>query len=657
MAGEAWAAGHTGKSTIVVGDIDTGVDYTHRDLYLNVWLNQSELPKTMGLVDYDKDGLITFRDLNHWVNIAFVKDVNANGYVDAGDLLRDTRWADGVDQNGNGYKDDLIGWDFVNNDNDPYDDNGHGTHTAGTIGATGGNGPGVAGVNWNVGIIALKFLDKSGSGSLDNAIKAHDYYTATSASDQSHNRTSEFIGTNNSWGGGGYSDSLLAAIVRGAKQDALFIAAAGNGGSDKKGDNNDSIGNYPSNYSTLNGAGYETVIAVSALTSAGALASYSNYGIQSVDLGAPGSAIWSTVPGGYASYSGTSMATPHVTGALALYASLHPDYTAGQLRAALLSSSDATASLAGKTVTGGRLNIGNVAPAANEVVSVTIDGVNDTDVLVGTSADDTINGLGGDDVITGGSGNDMIDGGTGVNTAVYTGAFKNYAVTFSKGSSTIGVHAKVGTDDIDTLNNIQKLQATDGTLDATWFSATAGLSSTQLTELTQLYIASFNRAPDAIGLAYWGAQLSGGMALSSVAASFFVQPEAAVAYPSNQPTQTFVNASYGNVLGRQADAAGLNYWVSQLDGGVVGKNTFVLALLNGAVGADVGYLANKVAVGQHFALAQGLSNAAAARSVMAIVSSQPSSVETANALTDLYAASASTSPDTELVVKILGIVD
>jgi subtilisin family serine protease len=348
QAGEAWANDKLGSTTIVIGDIDTGIDYTHQDLYLNIWLNQNELP-AYAFVDTDSDGMITFRDLNQAANSSFVTDNNVNGRIDAGDLLNDARYENGADNDGNGYVDDLIGWDFVNNDNDPYDDNGHGTHTTGTIGATGFDGSGVIGVSPNVQIVALKFLSSSGSGSTSGAIKAQDYYTAAAVA----NPAANFIATSNSWGGGGYSQALYDSIVAAARKDILFVAAAGNNSS-----NNDSTGNYPSNYSTLSAVGFESVIAVAALQSNGALASYSNYGALTVDLGAPGSGIYSTVPGGgYASYSGTSMATPHVAGALALFAAAHPDLTAEELRTALLSTTVATSSLAGKTVTGGRLDV------------------------------------------------------------------------------------------------------------------------------------------------------------------------------------------------------------------------------------------------------------------------------------------------------------
>ena len=427
QAAEAWATGKTGSTKIVVGDIDTGIDYTHPDLYLNVWLNQGEIRKDVKLVDTDGDGLITFRDLNASQNAFYVSDINRNGRIDAGDLLKDARWVNGSDNDGNGYIDDLIGWDFVNNDNDPYDDNNHGTHTAGTIGAMGGNGTGVAGVNWSVGIMALKFMNATGAGSLSSAIAALDYYSKIASLDKT---PAEFIGTNNSWGGAGYSQALLDAITRAAKQDALFIAAAGNGGSDGIGDNNDIAANFPSNYSTVSSAGFESVIAVAALTSTGAMASFSNYGASTVDLAAPGAGIWSTVAGGgYASFSGTSMATPHVTGALALLASIHPEYSASQLRDALLSSTAATASLTGKTVTGGRLDISaifgdtntttpSLTPAPTQTTGVTLYGTAGNDNLVGTSGNDILYGIANTsvnnslgknsiDTLTGGAGNDL----------------------------------------------------------------------------------------------------------------------------------------------------------------------------------------------------------------------------------------------------------
>lgn len=416
QAGEAWTAGAVGAAKMVVGVIDTGIAYTHQDLYLNVWLNQREIPTALRsyLIDADADGIISFRDLNHSSNASYVSDLNGNARIDAGDLLSDSRWENGLDDDGNGYRDDLIGWDFVNNDNDPFDDNNHGTHVSGTIGAMGGNGTGVAGVTWSVGIMGLKFLAADGSGAISNAVKALDYYTNASkvASGQ------DFVATNNSWGGGGYSSSMQGAIDRTAAAGSLFVAAAGNSSA-----NTDTTANYPSNYSTLNSAGYEAVISVASITSTGGLSSFSNYGSTTVDLGAPGSSIYSTLANGtYGTMSGTSMATPHATGAAVLYAAQNPTASAAAIRDAMLASVTLTDALAGKTVTAGRLDaqkmlgIAGGAEPPPPSSSTNIYGTSGSDTLIGTAADEFICGvpelgalLGKDtkDFLTGGGGNDI----------------------------------------------------------------------------------------------------------------------------------------------------------------------------------------------------------------------------------------------------------
>jgi len=309
QAGEAWAAGRTGSAGVYVGVIDEGIQFTHPDLSGQVWTNP-----------FDP--------------------------------------ADGVDNDINGYVDDVNGWDFDGKNNTVYDGgtrgslDDHGTHVSGTIGAK-ANTVGVAGVNWNVTMISGKFLGRRG-GSLDAAVKAVDYFT-----DLKIRHGLNIVATNNSWGGGGYSVALLDAITRGARQNILFIAAAGNGGSDGVGDDNDTAPGYPSGYNTAAvGAGYDAVIAVAAIDKVGGKAGFSNYGATTVDLGAPGVGVWSTTAfNTYESYSGTSMATPHVTGAAALYASNNPGAPAATIKSAILNSAVATPSMSGKTVTGGRLNL------------------------------------------------------------------------------------------------------------------------------------------------------------------------------------------------------------------------------------------------------------------------------------------------------------
>lgn len=292
-APEAWNT-TTGSRSVVVAVIDTGVDYTHRDLAANAWRNPGEVA------------------------------------------------GDGIDNDRNGFVDDVFGYDFVNRDGDPMDDNGHGTHVAGTIGAVGDNGTGVAGVAWQVSIMGLKFLSGSGSGSTSGAIAAINYATR-----MRRDFGVNIVATNNSWGGGGFSTSLRDAIEAGGRAGILFVAAAGNEATD-----NNASPSYPASYTS------DAIISVAATTRTNQLASFSNWGATSVDIGAPGSSIYSTVPGNaYAAYSGTSMATPHVTGAIALLAAANPQATAAQLRSAVLSTAVPAPALAGRVATGGLLNV------------------------------------------------------------------------------------------------------------------------------------------------------------------------------------------------------------------------------------------------------------------------------------------------------------
>jgi len=288
QAEKAWDLA-LGRKDVVVAVIDTGIDYTHPDIKNQMWVNEEEL----------------------------------NGKK-------------GVDDDGNGYVDDIYGYDFANNDGDPIDDHSHGTHCAGVIGAE-HNNQGIAGVNAHIKLMGLKFLTKSGSGTSAGAISSVKYAVDNGAHILS-----------NSWGGGPSSQALQEAIEFAKEKGVLFIAAAGN-----ERNNNDKKPSYPANYDISN------VISVAASDIKDKMASFSNYGL-SVHIAAPGVNILSTVKGGkYASYSGTSMACPHVAGAMALLMS-YENLSIEEAKARLLKTSDYLPDWEEKTLNAGRLNLFNL---------------------------------------------------------------------------------------------------------------------------------------------------------------------------------------------------------------------------------------------------------------------------------------------------------
>ncbi|MES3039460.1 MAG: S8 family peptidase [Bdellovibrionota bacterium] len=277
-----------GSDRIIVAVIDTGIDYTHPDLVNNMWRNEAE----------------------------------ANGVI-------------GLDDDDNGYVDDVYGYNFVKKNGNPKDDHNHGTHCAGIIGAGTNNGLGIASPNWNVSLMGLKFLDAKGSGTSENAILAIDYAIKMKANILS-----------NSWGGDGYSKALEAAILRAQAAGILFVAAAGN-----EANNNDKKPFYPAGYKVGN------VISVAATNSFGSLAGFSNFGVNTVHIAAPGENILSTVAGtGYAYMSGTSMAAPLVSGVAAQVWAYASGATYAEVRAKVLNGARPVATLKNKVRTGATLD-------------------------------------------------------------------------------------------------------------------------------------------------------------------------------------------------------------------------------------------------------------------------------------------------------------
>jgi subtilisin family serine protease len=319
-----------GAPSVIVGVIDTGIDYTHEDLVDNMWHNPGEIP------------------------------------------------GNGIDDDKNGYIDDVVGWDFAANDNKPFDlpadmmsmlmsggNPGHGTHCAGNVAARGDNGKGIAGVAPNVKLMALRFISEKGQGDTAGAVKAIKYGVDMGAKVLS-----------NSWGsvgddGGEESKALQDAIQYAQDHGVIFVAAAGNGDQMGKGYDNDVTANkpaYPSSYP------HDIIISVAAVAEDGNLGTFSNWGATTVDLAAPGVKVFSTVvqsehysdtvidiPGLMtATWDGTSMATPHVAGAAALYISGNPGKDWRQVKAAILNSVKKTSVLQGKMTSGGQLDVANM---------------------------------------------------------------------------------------------------------------------------------------------------------------------------------------------------------------------------------------------------------------------------------------------------------
>ena len=303
-APEAWNI-TTGSSSVAIGVLDTGVDYTHPDLAANIFTNPGEIA------------------------------------------------GNGIDDDGNGWIDDIRGINAVGETGNPMDNNGHGTHVSGTIAGRGNNGIGVAGVNWSATIVGCKAFDPYGY--MDDILQCMDYFLELKTRP---NNPVDIIATNNSWGGGPFSQALYDAIGAHRQAGILFVAAAGNNGMDT-----DASPNYPSAYDLSN------IIAVLATNRYDQRAWFSNYGARTVDVGAPGEDVYSTLPGNsYGTYSGTSMATPHVTGLVGLLKAQTPARSASQIKNLILTGGTPSQAAAGVTLTGRRIRADGSLTCTNQSI-------------------------------------------------------------------------------------------------------------------------------------------------------------------------------------------------------------------------------------------------------------------------------------------------
>jgi subtilisin family serine protease len=430
----------------------------------------------------------------------------------------------------------VYGWNFVNNTGNTQDDNGHGTHVTGILAAAGNNGYGIAGVDWNAEIMPLKVLDTFGNGSTDTAVAAIYYAVAHGA---------KVI--NASWGGDVFSQSMLDALNFANANGVVFVTAAGNDSS-----NNDLATTYPASYRTPN----ELVVA--AVDEYGNLASYSNYGPTTVDLAAPGSDIVSTVPGGFASYTGTSMATPFVSGTVALLAGLHPGLSAAQLVALVRLTTLPLPSLTGLTVSGGVVDpyfalLGHITAAStgNTTSTALVAGGSTPETVEATilSSDSLYAALGGTP--------------QGFVNEVFQALFGRAADPFSLAYFTNALNT--GTTRMALVRILQGTPEAEQTRVARWFQDEFGWPSPLSVVKADPAVASI------AGL------LAAGLSDAQVQVNLLGSD--GLYWALGGTPQAFITTTYKALFGRPPDPVGMAYLTNVLNTGV-SRPAVVLALIN-----------------------------------------------------------------------------